>query len=69
MNFSDCPSMYTDFDYVGEWRGADVVESRSNAALFPEFLQAASLAPALARYRLAGMPTRDLLHTGKKPAT
>lgn len=59
------PLPLADFDYVGEWRGADIVESRSNAALFPEFLGAPSLAPALARYRLAGLPTRDLLHTGE----
>lgn len=53
-----------EFNYVEEWRGADIIESRSNALLFPEFLRAPSLAPTIARYRLTELPMSHLLRTG-----
>ena len=57
------------YDYVEEWRGADIVESRSNAPLLPEFFRARVLRPAVHWYRLQGVPLRHLLHAGtSKPS-
>ena len=54
-------------DFIAEWRGADIVESRSNLALFKEFLDNVSMQPGLARYRLAGVPLRDMLQISASP--